>query len=135
MSKKLRKIEIAVGVINMVTKYFNMDVSVILKPIKELAKEEAYCVDIGGGFYEVEISPELLINCSEEVLVETIAHEMVHIKQYEVDGLDLQAKAHYYKGEWFDPEQDYWFTPWEIEARGYERAFLAMWNMDWSKFS
>ena len=38
------------------------------------------------------------------------------------------------RGTWYDPEDDYWFNPWEIEARGYEAAFWAMYANNWSKF-
>ena len=61
-------------------------------------------------------------------------HEMVHVKQHELEGLELEVNRHTYQGIWYDPEDNYWFTPWEIEARGYERAFLALWNENWEKF-
>ena len=60
--------------------------------------------------------------------------EMVHVKQHENDGLSLEVRAHYFRGTWYDPEDDYWFNPWEIEARGYEQAFWSMYANNWSKF-
>lgn len=53
-------------------------------------------------------------------LFETIAHEMVHVKQYATD----QLKDYYNAGVRFnnkvyvDDDKGYWLQPWEIEAYG-----------------
>jgi hypothetical protein len=131
----MRKMEIATGVINMVERYFNLDVDVTVRPTNEcLPEDNGYCLTIGEGQYEIELHPEFLKNCTEEELVQVVSHEMVHVKQHELEGLELEVNRHSYQGIWYDPEDNYWFTPWEIEARGYERAFLALWNENWEKF-
>lgn len=54
-------------------------------------------------------------------LFETLAHEMVHVKQYATnqmldylnhDGVRFNGKIHYME------EHEYWMMPWEIEAFG-----------------
>ena len=52
-------------------------------------------------------------------LLETIAHEMVHVKQYARG--ELSADKHVWMGKTYDPEEiNYWDLPWEIEAHGRE---------------
>ena len=53
-------------------------------------------------------------------LFETIAHEMVHVKQYATDQLkDYYDTGVRYNGKIYkDDEKGYWLHPWEIEAYG-----------------
>jgi hypothetical protein len=71
-------------------------------------------------------------------MVKTLAHEMVHVKQYAKNelskqmrlsrgGLGVGSKWH---GEWWNPkakEDDYWDSPWEIEAYGREVGLHHKW--------
>ena len=62
-------------------------------------------------------------------LLETIAHEMVHVKQYargELYESERQSK-HRWQGKWFDKDPDYWDRPWEIEAIGRETGLFIQW--------
>ena len=60
-------------------------------------------------------------HANKKQLIETICHEMVHVKQYIRDGLvldDVENKA-WWKGkerDWSE-DTDYWRSPWEVEAR------------------
>ena len=55
-------------------------------------------------------------------MIKTLAHEMIHVKQHELDGLELTLTESFFRGQkWLG---EYWFSPWEVEARGYELAFL-----------
>lgn len=131
----VRKMKIATGVINMVSQYFELDVDVSIRPTHDcLPEDNGYCFNIGEGFYEIELHPEFLKTCTEDELVQVVSHEMTHVKQHELDGLEIEVRRASYKGEWYDPDDDYWFAPWEIEARGYERAFLSLWNRQWEQF-
>lgn len=131
----MTKMEIARTTINMVESYFGLSVDVKVIPLHSCQPEDmAYVSNISEGEYEIEVNPNFLKDCEELDLVAVIAHEMVHVKQHELDGLSLETKAHYFKGQWFDPEDDYWFSPWEVEARGYEKAFVNLYAINWEKF-
>jgi len=59
----------------------------------------------------------------------TIAHEMVHVKQYakdEMKQLFCTAKIRF-AGQYYDQDQDYWDRPWEIEAHGREVGLFVRW--------
>ena len=56
-------------------------------------------------------------------ILETLAHEMVHVKQFAYGHINEKLSR------WYDmtvntDEVDYWFHPWEIEAHGLESALL-----------
>ena len=61
-------------------------------------------------------------------IAETVAHEMVHVKQWatgEMKELVRQNKTKF-KGELFG-DTEYWFRPWEIEAHGIEKGLFVKW--------
>lgn len=62
---------------------------------------------------------------SDILLTDCIAHEFTHIKQYHKGELqDLGKTEHVWQGKKksiIEPI-DYWFAPWEVEARGMEQA-------------
>jgi hypothetical protein len=66
-------------------------------------------------------------------ILETLAHELVHIKQYLVGELTWRSGSLYWKNEDFSPEHliDYHELPYEIEAHGRQRGlflgFIATW--------
>ena len=62
-------------------------------------------------------------------VLETIAHEMVHVKQYAKNELHeyTMKKGHRYKGEFFSDKLNYWDEPWEIEAHGREIGLFVRW--------
>ena len=50
-------------------------------------------------------------------LLETVAHEMVHVKQYA--RRELHPDKHVWMGKTVNPDDvNYWDQPWEIEAHG-----------------
>jgi hypothetical protein len=56
-------------------------------------------------------------------ILETIAHEMVHVKQFAYG--DMNEKLSRWHDTSVDTDEiDYWFHPWEIEAHGLETALL-----------
>lgn len=77
----------------------------------------------------------------DEELMKTLAHEMVHVKQYAKNelgkvltaarggrGIRIATKWH---GEIWDPkkkEDAYWDCPWEIEAYGREVGLFYKWS-------
>lgn len=59
-------------------------------------------------------------------LLETVAHEMVHVKQF------ARREMHPEKDEWYgktyNPKKvSYWDLPWEIEAHGREVGLFVRW--------
>lgn len=62
-------------------------------------------------------------------VLETIAHEMVHVKQYARGELYEGARTskHRWQGKWLDKDPDYWDQPWEIEAAGREAGLFIRW--------
>ena len=59
-------------------------------------------------------------------LLETIAHEMVHVKQYA--RRELHPVHETWCGKTYNPEKvSYWDLPWEIEAHGREVGLFVRW--------
>ena len=71
-----------------------------------------YCCDLEDNDYEVEIKRSLRMRD----MLTTLAHELVHVKQY-------------VKGEMPESisEGDYWDRPHEIEAHGRETGLFIRW--------
>ena len=67
-------------------------------------------------------------------ILRTLAHELVHVKQYVMGELKYTTHGMVYKRTTYSPENifDYFETPYEIEAYGREKgllvAFLAKWS-------
>lgn len=61
-------------------------------------------------------------------MLEALAHEMVHLKQYakgELKDLIRPPKLVRWKTEYFHADKtDYYFAPWEIEAYGLQQGLL-----------
>ena len=72
--------------------------------------------------FELEIQKKLPLR----KLLETIAHEMVHVKQYARGELYQSGITglHRWKGQWIKKDPDYWDCPWEWEAMGRETALF-----------
>jgi len=71
------------------------------------------CVQVDAGEYEIDIKRSLRMR---EMLT-TLAHELVHVKQYELGELTQDNEAEY----------DYWDKPSEIEAHGRETGLFVRW--------
>ena len=103
--------------------------------VKDFKKDDNY-----GYAWPVEdsLNPrsfELEINKDKRLrrVLETVAHEMVHVKQFARNELyEPSAKqGSRWNGKWFSPRQkcvkDYWDQPWEIEAHGRECGLFVRW--------
>ena len=71
------------------------------------------CVRVDAHEYEIDIKRSLRLRD----LLTTLAHELVHVKQYELGQLNHQAEE----------EFDYWDKPSEIEAHGRETGLFVTW--------
>lgn len=96
---------------------------------------------IGGAYPALECDPrprdfilEVNSEMSKRRILMTIAHEMVHIKQYATGQLKYYVKANKIRWEdmLFDNEHEvksdknYWFSPWELLANGYEPGMYVL---------
>lgn len=75
-----------------------------------------YCCDLEDGEYEIEVKRGLPLR----TLLTTVAHEMVHVKQYETGQLTQTNEINI----------DYWDRPSEIEAHGRETGLFIRWAED-----
>ncbi|HCX15204.1 MAG TPA: hypothetical protein DGZ24_07800 [Rhodospirillaceae bacterium] len=108
-------------VVEMTAAYFNLDVEVWIE-IGKLKDNMAEAEDHGAGVYTLHFDKKFIKEDDEAELVKAAAHEMVHVKQFELDGLRLEENIGYMNGA--EHNGDYWFSPREIEATGYQDAFL-----------
>lgn len=62
----------------------------------------------------------------------TVAHEMVHMKQFARGELYHSSVKHAnkWKGKWYKQDSEYWDLPWEIEAHGRELGLFVRWARD-----
>ena len=70
-----------------------------------------------------EFTVEINRNMSAINIFKTLAHEMVHIKQYAY--CDLNENLTRWKGDRISDDLDYWDHPWEIEAHGMESGLYS----------
>jgi len=96
----------------------NLDITVNLcKPDGALG----YCLELDNNReFEIEIDRSQ----SLRKLLETVAHEMVHVKQYARRELNANIDG-CWMGKTVDPKKtNYWDLPWEIEAHGRETGLF-----------
>lgn len=120
--KRKKQLKVVQDVIYMVAAYFNLDVEVEIEIGKMPWEHDAELGMECLGFYCMEFNKDFLTTATIEDIIRVTAHEMIHVKQHELDGLELTLTESFFKGQkWLG---EYWFSPWEVEARGYELAFL-----------
>ena len=94
-----------------------LDIDVKLTNLKGAAY--GYCLSLDKRTFELEIEKTL----NFRTLLTTVAHEMVHVKQY--------ARKELTEGSWqgklLNPNQDYWDRGYEIEAHGREIGLFVRW--------
>jgi hypothetical protein len=104
--------------------------------MKDLKKEKVYgyCLADPDGDAEVADRPrtfEIQVDKGLKLrkALETICHEMVHVKQYARGELyESSVKGmHRWHGEWMKNDPDYWDCPWEWEAMGRETGLFVQW--------
>ena len=82
-----------------------------------------YCLETDNKrTFEIEIDR----NQKLRPLLETVAHEMVHVKQFARRELHPSMDTWY--GKTYNPKKvSYWDLPWEIEAHGREVGLFVRW--------
>jgi hypothetical protein len=88
---------------------------------------EGYCLRESNRDFEIEVDSSLTLR----KMLETVAHEMVHVKQYarrEMNDWAYQQEKYYkWKDRFVPANTDYWDLPWEIEANGREVGLFVRW--------
>ena len=82
---------------------------------------------------EFEIEVDRRLNLRQ--LLETVAHEMVHVKQYARNEMCEANPLLRYMTSWKSTQvctktTEYWDLPWEIEAHGREVGLFVRWAQD-----
>ena len=82
-----------------------------------------YCLETDNNrTFEIELDRKLPLR----KLMETLAHEMVHVKQYA--RREFHPVYNMWRGKTYNPEKvSYWDLPWEIEAHGRETGLFVRW--------
>lgn len=113
---------------------YNLNINVKLRKFPEDENAYGYCMSDPEGDAERKDRPrdfELDIHSKMPLrrLLETICHEMVHVKQYAQGELYVSERTakHRWQGEWVNKDPDYWDQPWEIEAHGREAGLFIRW--------
>lgn len=79
-----------------------------------------------------EFTIELAVDRGFPTVLETIAHEMVHVKQLALGERRPHVRDPHVETfrsrKYDDREIDYWDLPWEIEAYGREKGLVAQWK-------
>lgn len=67
----------------------------------------------------IDLNHEIVVRVSKQShWLKTLFHELVHVKQYINDELELEQDFAMWKGRLYkSDETEYWDSPWEVEAR------------------
>jgi hypothetical protein len=98
---------------------------------------EAECIWEDDNYRPKEFTIHLDSKLSERKIIQALAHEMTHVKQYtknEVFDFIKTSNIIKWKGKKFDIDKiDYWECPWEIEAYGYEKCLYQLFKIHCKK--
>lgn len=89
---------------------------------------EATADRIKGKRFELRLNRSQLN--TKPAIIKAVMHEMTHVKQFINDGLRLYSKAAKFQGKQYDMLNavDYWFAPWEMEARAMEEPLYRLYE-------
>jgi hypothetical protein len=114
----------------LLTKQMQDNTNIIVKFNKKMtecgsAGVEGYNARNQPRDFLIEINPYL----GARGILETLAHEMVHVKQF------AYGHTNETLSKWLDThidteKVDYWFQPWEIEAHGLETGLLTLFAIE-----
>jgi len=106
-----------------------LEITIRLKKLDDQAY--GYCLAVDGPRadrpreFEIEVDKNLPLR----KVLETVCHEMVHVKQYARGELyeGTRIAKHRWQGKYISNNVDYWDQPWEIEAHGREAGLFVRW--------
>lgn len=118
---------------------FYMDLLIPRHISRSITLELDFCSKLDGGadgycevtghnkrFKPREFNIQIRKTNSKRYMLMTLAHEIVHLKQYAMGELDENMNV--WKGKRISSSTNYWDTPWEIEAHGREGGM-------WTRFA
>ena len=114
--------------VEFVAKYYKLKTGVTTVKLITVDEVEATADRLKNNRFEIRLVKTKL-KTDDEVL-RAVFHEMTHIKQFMFDGLRLAGQATKWKTETFNSNTEYWFTPWEMEARAMEEPLLYLFNLE-----
>ena len=91
--------------------------------IKKMNEDSGYCEPAGENKYKLTIAN----NQGLRDFIMTVAHEMVHIKQWaknEMYEYTTPGKVRFMKTKYDMNDLNYWDYPWEIEAFGKQQGLF-----------
>jgi len=102
--------------------------------LRDFGKDSTYgyCIpaDDADAARPREINIEINRKLRMRLLLETLAHELVHAKQFARGELYQSSVTmrHRWQGKWMPAKlPNYWDQPWEIEAHGREAGLFIRW--------
>jgi hypothetical protein len=110
--------------------------TVEVKMIKDLFLKEGCYGDLDYYDWGLRRPKDFILRVDSSMtlrsLLTTVAHEMVHAKQFARDEMRATLKngesVTYWKGEYYGLDENYWESPWEIEAHGLEKSLYELWS-------
>tara|TARA_A200000159_G_C7337569_1_gene345738 strand:+ start:2961 stop:3425 length:465 start_codon:yes stop_codon:yes gene_type:complete len=106
-----------------------LDIDIRLKSINDA---NGYCTKLADTKNPREFDIEVDYKLSMRQILETVAHEMVHVKQYARNEMCDADNPSTNKTSWKSnsvctKSTEYWDLPWEIEAHGREVGLFVRW--------
>jgi len=101
--------------------------------LKNFGRDDSwgYCIpsDYADDYRPRQFDIEINRQAKLRRMLETVAHEMVHAKQFAKNELyeSSRTNKHKWQGRWLNKEPGYWDSPWEIEAHGRECGLFIQW--------
>lgn len=109
----------------------DIEIDVVFRKYKKKDEDYGCCHAIDGPrpdrprVFEIEVNSRMKLR----TILETIAHEMVHVKQHAQSTLYYSPKRKQWRweGSWLKKEPNYWEQPWEVEAWGRTTGLFVLW--------
>ena len=115
------------GVVNFAINEFDLADEIRAYPLKVILTN--FKSDYYGDSWMHETGYEIRLNSrfNDKRVIQSVFHEMTHVKQFAFDGLELGSRTDKFHGKKYR-RVDYWEAPWEVEARKMEKKLLRKWK-------
>ena len=115
------------GVVNFAINEFDLADEIRAYPLKVILTN--FKSDYYGDSWMHETGYEIRLNSrfNDKRVIQSVFHEMTHVKQFAFDGLELGSRTDKFHGKKYK-RVDYWDAPWEVEARKMEKKLLRKWK-------
>jgi len=115
------------GVINFAINELDLADEIRAYPLKVILTN--FKSDYYGDSWVHETGYEIRLNSrfNDKRVIQSVFHEMTHVKQFAFDGLELGSRTDKFHGKKYR-RVDYWDAPWEVEARKMEKKLLRKWK-------